>query len=874
MNINRVVAGITAAGALTFGAVDASVLNEQPLKRTEVIANERVEARQIGNVVETTLPWKGEDGFRVKYDLGTPSLRERMADRRSKQVITETVDFGDGGFKIDILLNERPSTNRFCYQVEGYEDYDFFYQPPLTDEEIKEGVKRPENIVGSYAVYHKTLRDHEVNGKNYATGKVMHIPRPEVWEVGNATNTKEWAELSYKERQGELCVTARQEFLANATYPIRIDPTFGYTTVGGTARFGDADAFFVNDTPAQGGDVDKMTIYADYFSGGGTGVKGVLWLQSDGSVITNGVTDEITVSSGSGQWYDASYSTSPSVDGGTAYHVGLVMDDNLTDFFYDTGAAGDGGEDLSNGFNTPQAIDSISNNTRKYSVYATYTLTSPTVTSATATSISKTSSTLNGSLDANPLNTDLDLGFRYGIDSSFSATTTVVTATSSFGSFSTSTTGLTTFEEYGFQAFASSTLDSATSSLTYSDETYQFFTGTISTSTPRVVTDRHSHDLASWSDGTFSTTTENSRFLELSSGTTGGAITYVGTTENSSNNGADVTLTLSNIAGLAENDIVIVSYTIGDNDNVDMDMTVATGEGWTEIADVFSNDSNDSNLGVYYKVMGTTPDTSIALDGLGGTDTDTVAIAMAFRGIDITNPIDVTTQTATGINTADADPPSIDHNDTDGIAVVAIGASGHDHAESANYTGPTGYTTNFQNDNGSDTTDSTLGMGYNLSPSDPEDPGVFNLSSDSVNNAWTAATIALRAKGNPEPEGYWISSPWDVGSIDSVDDSWLEVSSTTPSGSGSKVEVAVKLNTSATVAPTLSEFSSGTTTNLSSLTGVSGDLTGKYLWTLVWMEPNSAATGTPSVSEIIWAINQGVAPTPSDGVPQSIFWFE
>lgn len=219
---------------MTMGVVDATTLNETPLERVEMIGEERVEAKQVGNVVETTFPWKDQPGLTVKVDLGEPTLTERFTDKRKREIITETVDEFDGGFKVDILLNERPDTNVFCYEIEGAENYDFFYQPALTEQEIAEGAERPENIVGSYAVYHKTLKNHQQGRENYATGKVLHIPRPQVWELNNQEVTKEWAELSYTDDDG-LCVTVRQEFLDKAEYPVRVDPTFGYTSIGASS---------------------------------------------------------------------------------------------------------------------------------------------------------------------------------------------------------------------------------------------------------------------------------------------------------------------------------------------------------------------------------------------------------------------------------------------------------------------------------------------------------------------------------------------------------------------------------------------------------------------------------------------------------------
>lgn len=218
---------LIASGSL---GVDAMVFDDTVLiPKQDIIANERVEVKQVDNIVEARAPWKGEPGINIKYDMGEPTFTDRIKDRRKKEAIYETVDFGDGGFKVDVLLTEKPDTNRFCYTIEGAENYDFFYQPPLTEQEKAEGSSRPPEIEGSYAVYHKTLANHRVGAENYATGKVMHIPRPQVWSMSDV-DTKVWADMDYQ--NGQLCVTAPQDFLDKSTYPVRIDPTFGYTSSG------------------------------------------------------------------------------------------------------------------------------------------------------------------------------------------------------------------------------------------------------------------------------------------------------------------------------------------------------------------------------------------------------------------------------------------------------------------------------------------------------------------------------------------------------------------------------------------------------------------------------------------------------------------
>ena len=219
------------------------------------------------------------------------------------------------------------------------------------------------------------------------------------------------------------------------------------------------------------------------------------------------------------------------------------------------------------------------------------------------------------------------------------------------------------------------------------------------------------------------------------------AISFIGSAEGSSANGGNVILTLPG-PPIAD-DLVIVAYAIGDNDDVDFNMAMVT-TGYTEVADLFANDVQDANLGVYWKVMGATPDTTAEVDGQGGADAAVAAVCMVFRGVDTVTPMDVTPTTATGINTMHPNPPSINFLDAAAWTVIA-GVSGHVLGGTGTYTFPTGYVTNAINQGQDDTSDVTVGMGYRTTPADPEDPGVMTHSgTDSADASWCAATLALR----------------------------------------------------------------------------------------------------------------------------------
>lgn len=138
-------------------------------------------------------------------------------------------------FEFEIILKEKPTTNKVQMSIET-KGLAFHYQPELTQEEIDEGCHRPENVIGSYAVYHesKTGDYHKMGLKNYRAGKAFHIFRPSI--IDNA-GTEVWGKLNIDVKKKLLTVELPQDFLDNAVYPIRhaAGLTFGYESKGGTA---------------------------------------------------------------------------------------------------------------------------------------------------------------------------------------------------------------------------------------------------------------------------------------------------------------------------------------------------------------------------------------------------------------------------------------------------------------------------------------------------------------------------------------------------------------------------------------------------------------------------------------------------------------
>lgn len=406
--MKKILASLGILSTLTVGGVgaervasfDARVIADADIS----IKGEMIKQRQEGNEVRVEMSWKDQPGIVVKKDMGEASALEKVRGKRDMEIITEQAD---GNFKIDFRLNKKPKTNVFCQAIEGAEDYDWSYQPPLTQAEIDAGAVRPENVVGSYAVEHKTLAnqlnvlltkkeltqlergdfdqqiaDGEIAtttykgeerwqwvGTNYETGKAFHIYRPEVWEIDNKEATREWAELSYAD--GTLCVTVDQDFLDSANYPVRVDPTFGYTSVGGTSDT-PSSGTFVGSKHTSPSDVDEVTDIFVYAGAGFIGeANGVVVLNSDKSIV-GGETGQESSNWTSAAWRELDYETLPSLSASTDYILGVTKG-GTANFRYDTGSSGDGWIDTSNNETGITDPTDGSSTDRIWSIYATYT---------------------------------------------------------------------------------------------------------------------------------------------------------------------------------------------------------------------------------------------------------------------------------------------------------------------------------------------------------------------------------------------------------------------------------------------------------------------------------------------------------------------
>jgi len=269
-----------------------------------------------------------------------------------------------GGFEFDVILKKKPPTNQIVLEIET-QGLKFYYQPPLTPEEIAEGVARPENVVGSYAVYHATrtnMHASQADAEKYKCGKAFHIYRPKVID---AKGDWLWGELKIDEKAGTLTVTIEQDWLDKAVYPVLVDPTFGYE-IKGSISYGSWDFDGSKFTALSNGTLTSISMYLK----GSGNVNFGYFNDNSGAVgthIAHGTAEGI---SGLDGW--KTIAVSGSITSGNVYWLMAQQDATILDY-YDQGDIGQEAYDSSYNFDVWINNPSVSYYGYKISVYATYT---------------------------------------------------------------------------------------------------------------------------------------------------------------------------------------------------------------------------------------------------------------------------------------------------------------------------------------------------------------------------------------------------------------------------------------------------------------------------------------------------------------------
>ena len=159
-----------------------------------------------------TMLWNNECNFSLRLSDDSPAEKAVVETRAGgaswdKQKVRVNFIAGEDSYDFDVILKERPATNilTFTIQTKGLE---FHYQP----HEVEEGGERPDNVKGSYAVYHSTKQNNK-----YMTGKAFHFYRPAIID---ATGKEAWCEMQIDTAAQLLHIYLPAKFLETAAYPV------------------------------------------------------------------------------------------------------------------------------------------------------------------------------------------------------------------------------------------------------------------------------------------------------------------------------------------------------------------------------------------------------------------------------------------------------------------------------------------------------------------------------------------------------------------------------------------------------------------------------------------------------------------------------
>ena len=238
-------------------------------------------------------------------------------------------------------------------------------------------------------------------------------------------------------------------------------------------------------------------------------------------------------------------------------------------------------------------------------------------------------------------------------------------------------------------------------------------------------------------------------------------IQYVGGAVTSTSSGT-VTINFTSLTGgvgsVLAGDLVIA--VIGEADTNDNVLTMTT-TGYTKLFDLYQNNTQDSGLGVFYKVMGATPDTS-ATEGRAPSGGSSIVFAVqVWRGVNTSTPIGASAS-AGAAGSSLANPPAITTTSPNS-RVIAIGAAAHNSSTVTFTQG--GDLQNFITVGQSNSEDASLGVGSiigSISASGTVvDPIAFTAST-SGQNSWNAVTLELISK-NPFAQTLKNAGLWDTG---------------------------------------------------------------------------------------------------------------
>jgi hypothetical protein len=331
--------------------------------------------------------WQGENSLTIKplFDIpnAVTSLVGNKIEHKGDKIgwyANPDPDNPDN-LKFGLILYEKPATNVFTFALEGWEEFNFYKQPPYKNinddgsswEENEYGGERRRlpNMNNAYAIRHKTKSNYIIGGINYKTGfmGVFQLPK-----YIDSEGKWVWGILEYKD--GLLTETCPQEFLDIGKYPIKSNLTFGNTGITSTDSWNDNYCRVTksSDTPASSGTLTSMSAYC-YVQAGTTATYNpalynqsgtnpdarLAYLDSGGTALSDSI-----------GWITTNLDYA-SITSGTQYWLGILAPRVGTGYVYlaYVTVSGTGKYSQNTTWQNPFVI--VANLDFQYAIYATYT---------------------------------------------------------------------------------------------------------------------------------------------------------------------------------------------------------------------------------------------------------------------------------------------------------------------------------------------------------------------------------------------------------------------------------------------------------------------------------------------------------------------
>lgn len=225
----------------------------------------------------------------------------------------------------------------------------------------------------------------------------------------------------------------------------------------------------------------------------------------------------------------------------------------------------------------------------------------------------------------------------------------------------------------------------------------------------------------------------------------GGSISFVGSngTGTTSSTGSMDLTSLSDGSGTTAQDGDLVLVMGGRANNSDQAITMSTS-GYTSLGHLHASDTNHTAVELFYKFMGSTPDTTAVIDVSATSTNGGSAVCLVFRGVDPTTPFDgVSVVTATGTDGNLADPGAITPATAGAWIVTFLAGANNNSASVATKPANMDYM-RYASGGGSTRRLSVGGCYFDGWTSGAFDPDAWTGTDNEPGDSWAAYTLALR----------------------------------------------------------------------------------------------------------------------------------